>query len=48
MNDEKEWKVESDLRTLSEARKIQADSKRMAAVRELAKKQLDELKALSK
>lgn len=44
---EKEWEAEEDLRTLSRARDIQKDSKRMAAVRALAKKKMDGLKALT-
>ena len=37
------WQAEGDLRTLIEAEKIEMDKKRMAAVRELAKKQLAQI-----
>lgn len=35
-----EWQVQEDLRTLARAREIKADPKRLAAVRELANKQM--------
>lgn len=44
---EEKWRAESDLRTLTEAREIQRDPKRMAAARKLARERMDTLKALS-
>lgn len=38
---EVEWKAESDLRTLCDAREIRKDPKRMKAVKEMAKKKLE-------
>lgn len=49
-DDYDKWSAESDLRTLTEAKKIQQDSKRMANVRRAAKEKLaemDQLKALA-
>ena len=43
-----DWQVESDLRTLMEAEKIQADPKRIAKVRALAKKRLLDMAAVVK
>lgn len=40
---EMEWRVEDDLRTLLEAEKIKKDSKRMKAVKELAKKKMEDM-----
>lgn len=37
---EDEWRVEADLNTLMEAKKIEADPKRMEKVRALAKKRM--------
>ena len=37
---DKEWQIESDLRTIMEAQKIEKDEKRFKAVKELAKKRL--------
>jgi len=37
---DEEWRVESDLNTLMEAKKIEADPKRMEKVRALAKKRM--------
>ena len=34
------WAVENDLRTLCDAKEIQKDSKRMAAVKKLAKEKM--------
>ena len=44
---EREWQAEEDLRTLSNARKIQADPARMRAAQALARKRLADLKALT-
>ena len=44
---DEEWKVESDLRCLTEARAIRNDPKRMAKVRALAKKRLTEVAPLA-
>lgn len=38
---EKEWRAESDLRTLCEAREIRKDTKRMQAAQAMAKKKLE-------
>lgn len=40
---DEEWQVESDLRTLMEAEKIEKDPERMAKVRALAKKKMMEV-----
>lgn len=40
---DKEWEVESDLRTLLEAEKIKKDPKRMKAVKEMAKKKMEDM-----
>ena len=37
------WRVESDLRTLTEAEEIKKDKRRFAAAQELAKKKLIEM-----
>ncbi len=37
---DEEWKVESDLRTLTEAEAIRADAKRFAKVQALAKRKM--------
>lgn len=37
---ENDWRVEGDLNTLLEAKKIEADPKRMAKVRALAKQKM--------
>ena len=42
--DDNNWKAESDLRTLFDAKAIQADKARMKAVSELAKTKLSDLK----
>lgn len=44
---DREWQAETDLRMLSEARKIQADPARMRAAQALAQKRLADLKALT-
>lgn len=38
---DEEWRVESDMRTLMEAKEIQQDPKRMAKVKTLARKKLE-------
>lgn len=38
---DEEWRVEEDMRTLINAREIQADPKRMAKVKTLARKRLE-------
>lgn len=43
---EAEWRAESDLRTMQEYRAICKDPKRMKAVKEMAKKRLDDNKAV--
>ena len=43
-----DWQVESDLRTLMDAEKIEADPKRIAKVRALAKKRLLDMAAVVK
>lgn len=42
-----DWQVESDLRTMIEAEQIEKDQKRMAKVRELAKKRMMEIAKLT-
>lgn len=44
---DEEWKVESDLRCLVEAKAIRNDPKRMDKVRALAKKRLGEVASLA-
>lgn len=44
---DKEWQIESDLRTLMEAEKIEKDEKRFKAVKELAKKRLLDLASVA-
>ena len=43
-----DWQVESDLRTLMEAEKIESDPKRIAKARALAKKRLLDMAAVVK
>ncbi len=38
---DEEWQVEDDMRTLMRAKEIQADPKRMAKVKTLARKKLE-------
>lgn len=38
---DEEWRVEDDMRTLMNAKEVQADSKRMAKVKALARKKLE-------
>ncbi len=40
------WEAENDLRMITEAKKIQADPKRMANVRRAAKEKLSEMEQL--
>jgi hypothetical protein len=47
ISQDEEWKVESDLRCLTEARAIRKDPKRMAKVRTLAKQRLGEVAELA-
>ncbi|HEK0835483.1 hypothetical protein [Pseudomonas aeruginosa] len=42
-----DWRIETDLSTMLEAKKIAKDPKRMAAVRKLAAKKQADLQALS-
>lgn len=44
---DEEWKVESDMRALVEARAIRNDPKRMAKVKALAQKRLGEVASLA-
>ena len=46
-SEDMDWKVEQDLRTVIECEKIEADPKRMKAVRELAKKKMLEIAAVA-
>lgn len=48
LKQEDEWRAQDDLRTLLDAKKIQKDSKRMAAVRKLAKEKMADMEALAK
>ena len=38
---DEEWRVEDDMRTLMNAKEVQADPKRMAKVKTLARKKLE-------
>ena len=42
-----EWRVESDLSTLLEAKKIEADPKRMERVKALAKKRMMDVASIA-
>lgn len=42
------WQAESDMRTITEAKRIQADPKRMAQVMRAAKEKLKEIEDLKK
>ncbi len=42
-----DWQAESDLRTMIEAEQIEKDPKRMAKVRELAKKRMMEIASIA-
>jgi len=44
---DKEWQIESDLRTIMEAQKIEKDEKRFKAVKWLAKKRLMDLASVA-
>ncbi|WP_447593538.1 hypothetical protein [Aquipseudomonas campi] len=44
---DQEWQVEEDMRTVLRAKEIQRDPKRMAAVRKLAQKKMDDMKNIS-
>lgn len=44
---EDKWRVEDDIRTLTNAREIQRDPKRMAAVRKLAQEKIADMKKLT-
>lgn len=44
---EDDWQVESDLRTVIECEKIEADPKRLAKVQALAKKRMMEVAAIA-
>jgi len=41
------YQIEDDLRTLCRAKEIQADSKRLKAAKELAKKKMKEMESVS-
>ena len=47
VSEDMQWKVEQDLRTLMECEAIEADPKRMKAVRELAKKKMMEIASVA-
>lgn len=47
MKEDDKWRVEDDLRTLLNAREIQNDTKRMAAVRKLAQVKMADMKKLT-
>lgn len=44
---DEDWKVESDLRTLLDAEKIEKDPKRLAKVRALAKQKMLDVAAIA-
>lgn len=43
INPDDEWQVEDDMRTLMRAKEIQADPKRMARVKAMARKKLEQV-----
>lgn len=43
IKDDEEWQVEDDMRTLMRAKEIQADPKRMAKVKAMARKKLEQV-----
>ena len=45
-NEHARWREDDDMRTILEARKIQADEKRMDGVRRAAKRKLEEQEAI--
>lgn len=45
---DKKWQIEEDLRILARAEEIKKDSKRMAAVKELAKEKMAEMAKIAK
>lgn len=45
---ERKWRAESDVRTLQEAKQIQADKGRLAAAKAAAKRELRDLNAIVK
>lgn len=44
---EAEWRAESDMRTLIEAKKVKADAKRYAAAQAIAKQRLADVAAVA-
>lgn len=46
MDSAEEWRIEQDLRTLTDAKEIQADPKRMAKVQAMARKKLETVAAV--
>lgn len=47
LSEDMKWRVEDDMRTLMQAREIQRDPKRMAAVRKLAQDKMADMKKLT-
>lgn len=47
LSEDMKWRVEDDMRTLMQAREIQRDPKRMAAVRKLAQEKMADMKKLT-
>lgn len=45
--DDKEWRAESDMRTLAEAEEIRKDPKRLKAAQAKAREKIEELKSLT-
>lgn len=45
--DDKEWRAESDMRTLAEAEEIRKDPKRLKAAQAKAREKIEELKNLA-
>lgn len=45
--EDKEWRAESDMRTLAEAEQIRKDPKRLKAAQAKAREKIEELKSLS-
>lgn len=46
-SDDKEWRAESDMRTLAEAEEIRKDPKRLKAAQAKAREKIEELKSLA-
>lgn len=47
LSEDKKWQAEDDMRTLLRAKEIEKDPKRMAAVREMAKQKMADIKQIA-